>query len=432
MHIFSKIGAPDFTMKITEVFIAGGLPHVTYNPRGDLELERQIRRYLDQRYKILSVSGPTKAGKTVLIKKMVPKEAGIWVSGGQVNQAGVFWDLIISRTGAFTTIAVSESESKEDMAGRQFKASVAPLGFGGAAESNFTEKTARVGSVSSTRIVANAVTAIETLIRSKLPLIIDDFHYIPSTVQQEIIRSLKDPIFEGLPVILISVPHRAFDAVKLEREMTGRLEPLPIPHWSESELLFIAQKGFDTLNFFCHIDIAKRLVSEAFGSPHLMQDFCLALCRDNHVSESAPDRVNLSAPSDWFKFFSALASQTSKLAFDRLAQGPRSRTDRLSRKLKDGTSCDIYVAVLLAIASSGPKQSLSYEDIRAGLRKVLADNIPQANEVSFTLQKMSEIAREEIEGEPVVDWDTQNLHISDPFFAFYLRWGLKLPAVDSY
>jgi hypothetical protein len=39
--------------------------------------------------------------------------------------------------------------------------------------------------------------------------------------------------------------------------------------------------------------------------------------------------------------------------------------------------------------------------------------------------KMTEIARDKIEGEPVLEWDddAKMLHIADPFFAFYLKWG---------
>jgi hypothetical protein len=38
---------------------------------------------------------------------------------------------------------------------------------------------------------------------------------------------------------------------------------------------------------------------------------------------------------------------------------------------------------------------------------------------------MTKIAREQIDGEPVVDYDSElaTLYISDPYFAYWLRWG---------
>jgi len=43
------------------------------------------------------------------------------------------------------------------------------------------------------------------------------------------------------------------------------------------------------------------------------------------------------------------------------------------------------------------------------------------------LEEMSKIARDSLEGEPVVDYDESlsTLHISDPYFAFYLRWRIN-------
>jgi hypothetical protein len=51
------VGTP---VSVSEVFVAGGLPTITYNPREALGLEARVRDYLGQRYKMLSVSGPTK------------------------------------------------------------------------------------------------------------------------------------------------------------------------------------------------------------------------------------------------------------------------------------------------------------------------------------------------------------------------------------
>ena len=55
---------------------------------------------------------------------------------------------------------------------------------------------------------------------------------------------------------------------------------------------------------------------------------------------------------------------------------------------------------------------------------LIAEDVPQAADVTRVLEKMSSIAQEE-DGEPVLDWDgeTSELHIVDPFFAYYLRWG---------
>jgi predicted RNA-binding protein len=48
-------------MRVGEVFVPGGFPEVTYVPRDELQLEERVRDYLVERFKVLSLSGPTKS-----------------------------------------------------------------------------------------------------------------------------------------------------------------------------------------------------------------------------------------------------------------------------------------------------------------------------------------------------------------------------------
>lgn len=52
-------------MKTTEVFIAGGMPSVTYNPRTELGLENKLQDYLNTRP---LVSGEKFSDKGLIIK----------------------------------------------------------------------------------------------------------------------------------------------------------------------------------------------------------------------------------------------------------------------------------------------------------------------------------------------------------------------------
>lgn len=414
-------------LKLSDVFVAGGFPSITYISRDEYNLESTMQDYLDARYKLLSISGSTKSGKTVLVRKTIPKQDSFWIPGGQVSDLNSFWEVVLEKTGGYTSLSETTTENQNTVSGREMTASIKPGGMGGDIKSQFNESEQHGASQTVSRTVPSASSAIDQLLNYMRPLIVDDFHYIDKSVQQSIIRSLKDPIFEGLPVILITVPHRAFDVIRVEREMTGRVKQLLIPAWQTSELEKIAALGFKALNVHCNSILIRKMAEEAFESPHLMQDFCAALCRANGVRETQSSLIELKEPDDWQTFLRNMASDTSKQAFERLAIGPRQRTDRIRRTLVNNETCDIYSAILFAIASTGPKTRLSYEDIRAGLRIVLSDEIPQAHEVTRILEKMSEIARDEIEGEPVVDWDGSYLHISDPFFAYYLRWGVVLP-----
>jgi hypothetical protein len=154
-----------------------------------------------------------------------------------------------------------------------------------------------------------------------------------------------------------------------------------------------------------------------------MQDFCRELCKTNRVRETTAERRKLDAP-EWGGFFRSRADASAKLAFERLARGPRERTKRIPRVLKDGRSVDIYNLVLEAIAHTGPKTTLSDVELRTAIREIMAGDPPASHEVTRILDEMTKIARTG-KGEPVVDYmaEERQLHIADPFFAYYLRWG---------
>lgn len=120
---------------------------------------------------------------------------------------------------------------------------------------------------------------------NNIPLIVDDFHYIERNVQTSIVRALKSPIMHGLPVIFIAIPSRKFEVIKVEREMTGRIEMFEIPSWTVDELMEIANKGFKELNVDVPYNIKLTIARVAMGSPHLMQEFCKELCIKNRIEE---------------------------------------------------------------------------------------------------------------------------------------------------
>ncbi|WP_223068089.1 hypothetical protein [Paenibacillus caui] len=413
------------TKKVGEIFIAGGQPNITYNPRKTHRLEEQLLDYLDTGYKLLSVTGSTKSGKTVLSRKVIPLKKGIWVSGGQVQVEDDFWTIILDRLG------IPWNYTEENQTGQSYGTDVSVDGEVSAlvAKAKGQFKASR-NSTSSNKVVhqylrSPRTTAIDALIESKMPLIVDDFHYIHRDIQSKIVRALKDPIFEGLRVIIIAVPHRAYDAVRVESEMTGRVSQLQIPLWTDEELKEIPMRGFPELNAHCPNETIVQFVEESFGSPHLIQDFCLNLCFNNNLREASDSPVFIMEPGDYTNFFKLIAQSASKIAFERLAKGPRQRTDRVVREFTDGSKGDIYIAVLKALALTGPKTEIQYEEVRSALRSLLIGQVPNANEVTRVLKKMSDIAFEQRDqGEPVIEWVKDDvLYIADPFFAFYLKWN---------
>ncbi len=413
-------------LRYQDVFVPGGFPRHTYNPRIELQLEQKLAEVKDNLCKLVTVTGQTKSGKTVLARKILPPEESIWIDGGVVSQEDDFWDVVIEQLQLFQS---AEKVNSEEITTK--------IGGKGTAEANFfvakgsgkisTELEKMHGTtVTGTRTVASRVVALKGLRVSGIPLVVDDFHYIPRDMQGSIVRALKPLVFDGLPVVIIAIPHRRYDALKVEKEMTGRISPIDIPTWSGSELQFISDTGFELLKYQVSPEFNSLLSSQAIGSPHLMQDFCRGVSKLLGIEYKNDIRELEATDNQVESVFRDVADTIGRPIFEKLARGPRQRTDRLQRELKSGRTVDIYQLVLHALAHIRPGLvSLEYEELRTAIRDVSGAQIPQLHEVARVLKHMATIAATDQSSTPVIDFEEgeKKLHITDPFFAFYLRWG---------
>jgi hypothetical protein len=271
-------------------------------------------------------------------------------------------------------------------------------------------------------------TAIQHLTSKGIILVVDDFHYIQDEPRLEFLRNIKGAVFNGLKVLLLSVTHRAFDAIKSETELTGRFSAITVPEWSTDDLRRIPEKGFAALNISCSDSIISKLAAEAQESPFLIQKFCWEICYD--VGVFAPPDTLMKVPAEYplRDLYTRIAQDSGLPIYQRLVAGPQARKERLKRPLRVGAEADVYEATLLAIAETGPQSALTYDEIRSKLNLILSDKVPQKHEVTSALKHLSRISSEN-GSDKGMDWDDgkRMLHITDPYLRFYLRWQVRHP-----
>ena len=413
-------------LRYQDIFVPGGFPQFTYNPRAGLQLEQKLSQAKENLCKLITVTGQTKSGKTVLAKRIFPAEDAVWIDGGTVSAEEDFWQVIVDQPELFQSTEKETSKEVARKIGGKGKAEANFLVARGSGEIGVEIGTTRASSMTTGQRLGSRVVALRGLRNLRVPLVVDDFHYIPREMQGGIVRALKPLIFEGLPVVIIAIPHRRYDALKVEKEMTGRIAPIEIQPWSESELRFIPETGFNLLNYAVPDEVNESLASEAIGSPHLMQDFCRGVSRLLQI-EHADERAEINVADHQIEsVFRDVAETIGRPIFEKLARGPRQRTDRVPRQLTDGREVDIYELVLHGLAHIRPGLvSIEYEELRAAIKGVSISHIPQLHEVARVLKHMATIAATDRSSTPVIDFEEEDkkLHITDPFFAFYLRWG---------
>lgn len=271
--------------RAVEVFTPDDIPTYTYV--GARKFEDRLREALSIPKMIVSLSGPSKSGKTVLVNKVIEADNLIPLSGASIRTADQLWtnalawmEVPIERVEtAGSTISAELSGKAGGKARIPFVAegkAEAAGSLGGARRSETTEKFEPGGLQQVVKEIAG----------SDFVVFVDDFHYIPKDVQKEIGKQIKEAAESGVRICTASVPHRADDVVRSNTELRGRVQAIDTGYWKEDELERIAYQGFRELNVDVAPVIMKRLTAEAFGSPQLMQAICLNFCFESGIHES--------------------------------------------------------------------------------------------------------------------------------------------------
>ena len=405
---------------LRDVFTAGGFPVVTYVDRKHLNLEEDLRRAVNKGYSIIAVTGPSKSGKTVLCYSVISEEDSINIDGGQIKYEDSFWELILAKLN--TASISSESSTRISMKGSTGEGAANLAIASGKIAITSQETTTSTQS----RIFPSSrqIEAISALRKNHKSLIIDDFHYIDPIIRRNIVRALKPEVFKGLTVVAISVPYKAFSVIDAESEMEGRFKHIEIVEWSPVDLIEIASKGRRALNISISDRIVSEFAEESSGNPLLMQSFLYDACESADIQSTLAVHEDISHKISPHQVYITTAKDVGLPIFKKLSQGPQSRSSRIDRPFANGHVGDTYEAILAAMAVTGPTREIHYDDLRNGLKQVLADKYPQKNEVTSAIRQMVDIAKEMNNENPAIDYDNENdiVFVQNPFFRFYLRW----------
>jgi hypothetical protein len=422
-----------------EVFTPTSFPTHTYVPRDELHHERLLRQWMATSTQIASVSGPSKAGKTVLIQRVVGEGRLVTVSGASVRAPDQLWERVLDWWGEphSTTASHTDSDGRGGTTDRTANLGLAGLGI------------SHKGAHSTTTVGTDALAA--TVNRRGLPqvvgelagkpyaLLLDDFHYIPQAIQADVAQQLKDAASRGVRICVASVPHRADNVVRALPELRGRVLAIDLDYWSRRDLLEIPRLGCALLGLTVDDASLATFATEAAGSPQLMQSICLWMCNHLGVRETVvpPQAVTLDdAERRQILFLTSCTVDFRSLA-RALTAGPRTRG--VERKLYhhvDGGKGDVYLTVMRAVALDPPRLTIEYGELSERLKALCRGEAPDGASVVRTLSNAGQIAAGfAAPTGPSLEWDdgAQVLLLSDPYLLFYLRWSgfLERAATDE-
>lgn len=386
-----------------QIFKPGSFPEYTYVSRKSLDIGIDYEVRLKQALKIsgclTSIIGPSKMGKTVLCEKVIELDNLVEVSGVDFSNEADFWSIIAAKvelpiSGKFTESKIIKNNDCDEVYNK----------------------------IESFKLTKDKV--IEYFKENGKVLVLDDFHYASESVQLHIAQQLKDAIRREFKAIVVSLPHRSDDAIRKNADLTGRLSLINIQPWSNEELEEIATIGFKKLNIDISNEIAKEIAVESLTSPQLMQYICLSICTlldiDNLEIKEIPKDILQKA----YKFTTANFEYSDVVKVIKEGPNPRGKKRKLY-KTSDGKTLDIYGLIIESVSGNPPMMGMRIDDIKSRIDKIIIndENKPDKQQIRDSLNKLQAILNEKENIYKVFEWKDGVLHILDPLFLFYLRWG---------
>lgn len=419
-------------LRITEVFTPGAFPSHTYVERAHKRYEERLHDAIETPGQVVSLSGPSKSGKTVLVERVVGVDNLITITGAGIDHPSDAWDRILDWMASPSEVSRAKTIEGNATIGAEAKGGVqiplfargeaggrGEIQVGGSTENARTYRRRGLSQV------------VEEIGGSDFVVLVDDFHYMSRDVQEEVAKQVKEAVRQGVRVVTASVSHRSDDVVRANPELRGRVMAIDLDYWEPSNLKAIAERGFGLLGADLNRATHDDFATEAAGSPQLMQAIWLNACFELGLREQVPE-VTALAPSknERRSIFERTAAATDfRSLVDVLDSGPKTRgTERKTYQFTDRTQGDVYRCILKAVATDPPMLSFSYEEILQRVHGICVSDEPVGSSIIGSCLHMSKLALEKFPKERVIDWDEQKLvfDIPDPYLLFYLRWSGRL------
>ena len=388
-------------LKAEMVFKPGAFPEYTYVSRNyvntGISYELRLKQALRTAGCLTSIIGLSKMGKTILCEQVIGLDNIVEISGADFNENVDFWAIIAAKVGLPYMGEITTERS--------------------AARGNNKESDSK-----SEKYVLSKDKVIQYYIENEKVLVIDDFHYASPEMQMKMAQQLKDAIRRELKVVVVSLPHRADDAIRQNADLSGRLSLINIETWKGEDLKKIALKGFEKLNIKIENFIAEKLAVECLTSPQLMQYICLSIC--TLLEDAEEQEINDDILQKAYRFTTVNFNYADVVSV--MSKGPNPRGQKRKHyQTIDGKELDLYGLIVESLAKNPPMMEIDFDTFYNRIIRLIktADTKLDKQTVKNHLNNLQGILEGKEEIYRAIEWKDGTIYVLDPLFLFYLRWG---------
>ena len=346
------------TFRTNEVYgiVRRGVPK-TYVSRTDVD-----DRFLNEitRDQHLVIYGSSKQGKSSLIQTALQPSDYISVQCATDWTKHTLYSAILRQAGVTLKDGTTRTKGSSSEVTAEIEAEVKAPFFA----SLIARLQGRAGTQRSTSVVlkeipldlsraADVISLLEK-IKFKKYIVVEDFHYLPASVQRELATDLK-AFYEqsDSSFIIVGVWLEANRLIVYNGDLASRITSIPADTWKNEELAEVVRSGQQLLNITFSDEVVDALVQRAQQNVGTLQEAVRQLCIQAEIHQTARDTFH-------FDDLNAVASAYDYVA-NQLATRYANAINKFSEGLRDQV-LHMYKWLMHAVIHATPDQR------RAGLK----------------------------------------------------------------
>lgn len=267
-------------LRVTDVFgIRTTVSEYSYIDRGQLDSE--IHR-LSGRDQHIALRGESKSGKSWLRQKVFQDGNVVacrlnYSADDIYRQILANLDISIKVEKTTTLGATIQFEGKTELGWKCLAKAT-----GGAATSGNAESQTVLRNIGKDQFDFEFLSQV--IKSSNRRVVIEDFHYLDSTIQERLAHELKSFWDFGVYFVVIGVWHRKNFLTHLNPDLAGRITEVEVS-WTTDELSSSIHKGARALNVAIDTRVANRIATDSYSNIGILQSLALSYFEKMGVSE---------------------------------------------------------------------------------------------------------------------------------------------------
>lgn len=414
-------------ISVADVFPYNNFP--TYNyVSPSLGQERKLESCLESKGSLISLTGPSKSGKTVLAKQLLTEHHIALISCATIKTVGDFGRMVLSSVGAPEKRTSTKRRGGKVGAKVGIKGSLQLIGLlRGEASAEGSLESHREDS-DTLEFPLDDLTAVGRLLVSQAKvLVLDDFHYAPKKLQRRLAEAVRVVTATGARCIVTTTSLRRDVLTRANKDLQGRVDSVHLKYWSPQDLESIAREGFSVLKVQFPVALIRRFAEDAVGSPQLMQLICHQLCRVLSIKgvSRTPLTLNPTEPeiADAFDRAGRTVDYTNlAMALENRDRGRR----QPSYVFRDGSSGGPVRAVFHALCTGAPHLQIDVNTLTKRCEAVIiGGRAPSVATVAEVCAHLHAVGHDNRPENPPFDWESESMRLElvDPYFFFFLKYA---------